>query len=171
MSNKAQYILYSILDFGLTFGGTAGVIVYNYITPTNSLGFKLSMTGVLLLVALVFTAKAIFEKSYREKHDTLLQQLAEATDMEIKAEISKKIEAHKLKNNIYQRLMVLLPFALLFAVTFIADASLQDLQGTLALILASMGAGSVFNVIKKPIRDKISVDKVHKKIEKRKSHK
>lgn len=171
MSNKAQYILYSILDFGLTFGGSAGVIVYNYISPTNSLGFKLSMTGILLLVALVFTAKTVFEKGYRNKLDTLLQQLASATNEEVKAEISKKIEAHKIKNNIYERLMILLPFGLMFAVTFVADASLQELQGTLGLILGSMGAGSVFNILKKPVRDKLALEKVHKKIEKRKSHK
>ena len=90
MSDKAKYILYSLLDFGLTFGGSSGVIVYNYITPTNSLGFKLTLTGITLFVVLLFTAKAIFEKSYRNKHDTLLQQLAEATDQEIKNGISKE---------------------------------------------------------------------------------
>ena len=67
MSNKAQYILFSILDFGLTFGGTAGVIVYNYVSPANTTGFKITLSGILLVVILLFTAKAIFEKSYREK--------------------------------------------------------------------------------------------------------
>lgn len=171
MSIKAQYILYTILDFGLTFGGTAGVIVYNYISPTNTLGFKLSMTGILLLVCLVLSAKALFEKTYRDKLDGMLQQLAETTDETVKKEISKNIETHKLKNDIYQRLMMLLPFALLYAVTFIADASLENLRGTLGLILASMGAGSVFNVVRNPLKDKVAISKVTKKIEKRKSHK
>ena len=114
MTDKAQYILYSILDFGLTFGGTAGVIVYNYITPTNPLGYKLTLGGIILLIALVLTAKAIFEKHYREKYDTMLQQLAEATDPAVKQEISDKINEHKIKNNVYQRLMLLLPFMVLY---------------------------------------------------------
>lgn len=160
MSDKAKYILYSLLDFGLTFGGSAGVIVYNYITPTNSLGFKLTLTGITLFVVLLFTAKAIFEKSYRNKHDTLLQQLAEATDQEIKNGISKELEKHKIKNNIYQRLMVLMPFAILYVVTWLGATSLESLNGTVGLILASMCAGSVFNILKKPIGEKVSLQRI-----------
>lgn len=163
MSDKAKYILYSILDFGLTFGGTAGVIVYNYITPTNSLGFKLTLTGIALVVALILTAKAIFEKKYREKYDTLLQQLAEATNDEQKKAISAEINKHKLKNNIYQRMMVLLPFAILYIVTWLGATSLENLNGTVGLILASMGAGSVFNIAKKPLGEKVSLQKITKK--------
>lgn len=160
MSDKAKYILYSLLDFGLTFGGSAGVIVYNYITPTNSLGFKLTLTGITLFVVLLFTAKAMFEKNYRNKHDTLLQQLAEATDQEIKNGISKELEKHKIKNNIYQRLMVLMPFAILYIVTWLGATSLESLNGTVGLILASMGAGSVFNILKKPIGEKVSLQRI-----------
>lgn len=160
MSDKAKYILYSLLDFGLTFGGSAGVIVYNYITPTNSLGFKLTLAGITLFVVLLFTAKAMFEKNYRNKHDTLLQQLAEATDQETKNGISKELENHKIKNNIYQRLMVLMPFAILYIVTWLGATSLESLNGTVGLILASMGAGSVFNILKKPIGEKVSLQRI-----------
>lgn len=160
MSDKAKYILYSLLDFGLTFGGSAGVIVYNYITPTNSLGFKLTLTGITLFVVLLFTAKAMFEKNYRNKHDTLLQQLAEATDQEAKNGISKELEKHKIKNNIYQRLMVLMPFAILYIVTWLGATSLESLNGTVGLILASMSAGSVFNILKKPIGEKVSLQRI-----------
>lgn len=159
MNDKAQYILYSILDFGLTFGGTAGVIVYNYITPTNPLGYKLTFTGILLLIALVFTAKAIFEKSYRNKYDTLLQQLAEATDPDVKSEISNQINAHKMKNDIYQRLMILLPFMVLYLCTWLGASAFENLQASVGLILVSMGIGSVFNVIKKPVRDRLKLAK------------
>lgn len=163
MSDKAKYILYSILDFGLTFGGSAGVIVYNYITPTNSLGFKLTFTGIVLLVALVFTAKYIFEKHYQSKLDGYLQQLAMATDEAIKEEINKQISNHKIKNNIYQRLMILLPFGILYIVTFLGATALSDLNGTVGLILASMGAGSVFNVLKKPVKERLDMEKISKK--------
>lgn len=165
MSDKAKYILYSILDFGLTFGGTAGVIVYNYITPTNSLGFKLTFTGIILVVALVLTAKAVFEKGYRQKYDTLLQQLSEAKGDETKAAISAELNKHKTKNYIYQRMMILLPFAILYVVTYLGATSLENLNGTVGLILASVGAGSVFNVIKKPVGERVKLDKITKKKE------
>lgn len=166
MSDKAKYILYSLLDFALTFGGTAGIIVYNYITPTNSLGFKLTFTGIVLVVALILMSKAMFEKKYREKYDTLLQQLAEATTDEQKKAISDTINKHKMKNNIYQRMMVLLPFAILYVVTWLGATTLENLNGTVGLILASMGAGSVFNIIKKPVGEKLSLQKITKKSKK-----
>ena len=164
MTDKAQYILYSILDFGLTFGGTAGVIVYNYITPTNPLGYKLTLGGIILLIVLVFTAKAIFEKHYREKYDTYLQQLAEATDPDVKAAISEQINAHKMKNNIYQRLMVLLPFMVLYLCTWLGATCFENLQASVGLILVSMGVGSVFNVIKKPVRDRMKLAETTAKV-------
>lgn len=163
MSNKAQYILYTIFDFALTFGGTAGVIVYNYITPTNSLGFKLTLSGIILVIALVLTAKAIFEKRYRQKYDMYLQQLAEATNEDDKRAISSALNKHKLKNNIYQRLMVLLPFGILYIVTWLGATTLDSLNGSVGLILASMGAGSVFNIVKKPIGEKLSLEKITSK--------
>lgn len=159
MTDKAQYILYSILDFGLTFGGTAGVIVYNYVTPTNPLGYKLTLGGIILLIALVLTAKAIFEKHYREKYDTMLQQLAEATDPAVKQEISDKINEHKIKNNVYQRLMLLLPFMVLYLCTWLGATAFENLQASVGLILVSMGVGSVFNVIKKPVRERLNLAK------------
>ena len=159
MTDKAQYILYSILDFGLTFGGTAGVIVYNYITPTNPLGYKLTLGGIILLIALVLTAKAIFEKHYREKYDTMLQQLAEATDPAVKQEISDKINEHKIKNNVYQRLMLLLPFMVLYLCTWLGATAFENLQASVGLILVSMGVGSIFNVIKKPVKERMDLAK------------
>ena len=159
MTDKAQYILYTILDFGLTFGGTAGVIVYNYVTPTNPLGYKLTLGGIILLIALVLTAKAIFEKHYLEKYDTMLQQLAEATDPAVKQEISDKINEHKIKNNVYQRLMLLLPFMVLYLCTWLGATAFENLQASVGLILVSMGVGSVFNVIKKPVRERMNLAK------------
>ena len=64
MSNKTKYLVYNILDWGLSIGGSAGVILYNYITPDNSLGFKLTFSGIVLLVTFLFVCKGIFEKQY-----------------------------------------------------------------------------------------------------------
>lgn len=164
MTDKAQYILYSILDFGLTFGGTAGVIVYNYVTPTNPLGYKLTLGGIILLIALVLTAKAIFEKHYREKYDTMLQQLAEATDPAIKQEISERLNQHKIKNNVYQRLMLLLPFMVLYLCTWLGATAFENLQASVGLILVSMGIGSVFNILKKPVKERMDLAKITSKV-------
>lgn len=164
MSDKVKYILYTIFDWGLTFGGTAAVIVYNFVTEDNSTGYKLGFGGIVLVVAMIFSAKYMFEKSYRTKLDTYLQQLAEATDTEVKSAISKKIESLKTQNNIYERLMTLLPFAVIYVVTWLGSTSLASLQSTTGLILASMGAGSVFNVLKKPLQAKISLAKITAKV-------
>lgn len=163
MGDKVKYIIYSLLDFGLTFGGTAAIIVYNYVTEDNSVGFKITLTGIILIITLLLTAKAIFEKHYRTKYDVLLQQLAEATYEADKKAISEAIDKHKLKNNIYQRLMILLPFVILYVVTWLGATSLDNLRGTIGIILASMGAGSVFNILKKPLAEQVSLNKIIKK--------
>lgn len=163
INDNVKYIILSILDFAFTFGGSAGVIIYNYISEDNSVGYKLSLTGIVLLVVLIFTAKELFEKSYRRKYDTLLQQLAETIKEEDKKLISKKLNELKTWNNIYQRLIVLIPFAVLYAITFLTINSLENLRGTVGLILACMSAGSVFNVVKKPFGERAKLNKILKK--------
>lgn len=164
--NKEQrkYILYSVLDFLFTFGGSGAVIVYNYIVPDSTLGYKLSLTGIILFVAMILAAKAMFEKHYREKMDGYLQQLAEATDPAVKAVISGEINKHKIKNSIYERLMLLLPFIILVFVTTVAVRWLEDLRASAGVILAAMGVGSVFNVLKKPQGEKVRMEKMMKKV-------
>ena len=100
MTDRVKYIVYSLLDFALTFGGTAAVIVANYLDKNSGAGYKLALSGVVLAVAVLLSAKAMFEKSYREKYDTLLQQMAEATSTDLKRVIAEKLNAHKIKNNI-----------------------------------------------------------------------
>ena len=162
MTDKAKYLVCNILDYAFTYGGTAAVIIYNYVSPANSMPFKISFTGIILVVALIFYMKASFEKHYREKHDNLLQQLAEATEPETKKKISQKINEHKIKNNIYQRLMMLLPFIVLFVVSWFGQVTLSSLRGTVGLILISLCAGSIMNIIKKPIKEKIDLEKITK---------
>jgi hypothetical protein len=156
--NKALGIVFSVLDYAFTFGGPAAVIVYNYVDKANSSSFKISITGMILVIALIYTAKYIFEKSYRQKYDTMLQQLAEATNEDVKAEISKKIDAYKIRNYIYQRIGYIIPFAVLYAVTFLGQIALESLNGTVGLILASLVSGTVFNVSKKPYWDKAKME-------------
>lgn len=162
MTDKAKYLVCNILDYAFTYGGTAAVIIYNYVSPSNSMPFKISLTGIILVIAIIFYMKASFEKHYREKHDNLLQQLAEATDPDVKKKISEKINAHKIKNNIYQRLMLLLPFIVLFIVSWFGEITLANLRGTVGLILISISMGSFMNVIKKPIKEKIDLEKITK---------
>lgn len=163
---RKKYLVFSIFDFLFTFGGSATVILYSYLVPDTSMGYKLSLTGIILFVAVLFVAKAMFEKHFREKLDTMLQQLAEATDPTVKKVITEEINAHKVKNNIYQRLMLLLPFIVLVFVTTVGIRWLEDLRASTGLILISMGIGSVFNVLKKPQGDKVKMEKYLKKAKK-----
>ena len=89
----------------------------------------------------------------------MLQQLAEATDPAVKQEISDKINEHKIKNNVYQRLMLLLPFMVLYLCTWLGATAFENLQASVGLILVSMGVGSVFNVIKTPVRERMNLAK------------
>lgn len=162
MTDKAKYLICNILDYVFTYGGTAAIIIYNYISPANSMPFKISLTGIILVITLILYMKTSFEKHYREKHDNLLQQLAEVTDPDTKKKISEKINAHKIKNNIYQRLMMLLPFIILFIVSWFGEVTLSSLRGTVGLILISLTSGSFMNVIKKPIKDRIDFKKLTK---------
>lgn len=162
-AEKKKYIIYSVFDFVLTFGGSGAVILYNYLVPDTSMGYKLSLTGIILFIAVLFVAKAMFEKSYRTKLDTMLQQLAEATDAAVKTVITEDIRKHKVKQSIYERLMLLLPLIVLVFVTTVAIKWLEDLRASAGLILASMGGGSVFNVLKKTQGEKVQMQKYLKR--------
>lgn len=164
--DKKKYLVCAIFDFLLTWGGSAAVIIYNYITPTNTFGYKLSLSGIILVVAMILVAKTLFEKSYRSKLDTYLQQLAEANDVQVKLAISKEIDTLKTKNDIYERLVTILPFIIILLVTSVAIKWLKDLQASVGLVTVSLAGGSVFNVIKRPIKERLRLEKIKAKVNK-----
>lgn len=166
MSNKGKYILYTILDFMLTFGGTGAVVVMNYITPDTSIGYKLSFTGVLLIVTMVLVAKNRFEHTYQSKMNDYLQALAKATDSAVKEQISQDIEKLKVANVIYQNVTTLLPIAIMLCCCYIAIDYLKELTGVLEACLISMGGGAVFNIMKAPLKDKMVEETALKKVNK-----
>lgn len=168
MSNNAKYILYNILDYGLTYGGTMAVIVLNYISEDTSVGYKLSFTGILLVVVLLLSVKAIFEHTYQDKMNNLLQELAQSTNEDVKKAIISKIDSYKQANVVYRKLTQLMPFAILYIVSALGVEVLEELNATTGLILVSMGAGSVFNVIKQPLASQVSLDKINVKVNKAK---
>ena len=162
MSNKTKYFTFSVLDFGLTFGGSIAIIVFNFISE-NTYKYKITLGGIILIIGLLFTAKAIFEKHYRDKLDMLLQQLAKADNTDVKNGISEKIDKLKMEQNIYSRVMLMLPFASIYAVTYFGEVELHTLNGCIGFILAFIGSGSVFNILKKPAYEKWQYDKIVKK--------
>ena len=166
MSNKGKYILYTILDYLLTFGGTTAIIVFNYIDPDTSTGYKLSFTGVLLIIIMVMTAKSMFEHSYQNKMNDYLQALASATDVAIKEQINKEIENLKIANATYQKITTLLPLALMLVCCYLAIDYLEELTGVLEACLLSMGGGAVFSVMKEPLKDKVVQEKAQAKLDK-----
>ena len=160
---KVGYVLTSLLDYGLTFGGAMGVIIYNYVDPDNSSSFKITITGIILVIAMLYSCKSIFEHNYQGKQNQLLQQLATTSDMNMKDVINKKIDNLTMRNRVYIELTKLLPFAILYVVTYLGAVALEELHGTLGMILACMGAGSVFGVVKIPLKKKADNVKFSKK--------
>ncbi len=162
MSNKSKYFTFSILDFALTFGGPLAVVVFNYVSE-NTDKYKITLSGIIIIIGLLFVAKAVFEKHYRDKLDMLLQQLAKADNVDVKNGISDDIDKLKMQQNIYSRLMLMLPFICIYAVTYFSEVELHALNGCLGFTLAFLGGGSVFNVLKKPAYEKWQYDKLTKK--------
>ena len=162
MSAKAKYWLLNILDFIAAYGGTTGAIVINYVSE-NSAKYKITFTGIILIIAMLFTCKHIFEKSYRDKMDTYLQALASATDTAVKEEINKNIDSLKVKNDVYQKALLLLPFAIIYLLTYLGEKELNSLRGTTGVLLISLGAGAVCNVLKKPLYNQLKIEKITKK--------
>lgn len=166
MSNKGKYILYSILDYMLTFGGTGAIVVLNYITPDTSIGYKLSFTGVLLIVVMVLVAKSMFEHTYQNKINDYLQALASTSDTAVKEQINGEIEKLKVANATYEKITTLLPLALMLVCCYLAIDYLKELTSVLEACLISMGGGAVFSVLKEPLKDKIVQENALKKVAK-----
>lgn len=166
MTNRGKYILYSVLEYLLTFGGTGAIVVFNYINPNTSTGYKLSFTGVLLILIMVMVAKTMFEHSYQNKMNDYLQALASASDTEVKNSINESIESLKVTNAVYEKITTLLPIALMLVVCYLAIDYLKELTSVLEACLVSMGGGAVFSVVKVPLKDKIVEEKALKKINK-----
>lgn len=164
MSNKGKYILYTILDYLLTFGGTGVIIVLNYVNPDTSTGYKLSFTGVLLIVIMVMVAKSMFEHTFQNKMNDYLQALASTSDTAVKDQINSEIEKLKITNAVYNKITTLLPLALMLVCCYLAIDYLEELTGVLETCLLSMGGGAVFSVLKEPLKDKIIQEKALSKI-------
>ena len=167
MTNKGKYILYSVLEYLLTFGGTGAIVVFNYIDPDTSTGYKLSFTGILLILIMVMVAKSMFEHSYQNKMNDYLQALASTSDTEVKNSINESIDSLKIANATYQKITTLLPLALMLVVCYLAIDYLKELTSVLEACMVSMGGGAVFNVVKVPLKDKIIQEDALKKVNKK----
>lgn len=163
MTYKTKYLISNILDFVFTFGGSALIVGINYVSKSTS-KYKLAITGIMMIIALVFTAKHIFEKGYRDKMDMYLQALASTNNTEEKQQIEKEIDSLKMKNNIYNRILIILPFAILYIVAYMGEKELYQLRSTTGLMMTTLGIGSIFNVIKQPMYEKMKIENIRKKV-------
>lgn len=166
MTNKGKYILFSLLEYMITFGGSGAAIVYNYISPDTSTGYKLSLTGVLLIVLMVLVAKSMFEHSYQNKMNDYLQALASETNLDVKKQINEDIVKLKTMNSVYERLTTLMPIVLMLVCCYLAIDYLKELTSVLEACTVSMGSGAVFGVLKEPLKDKVVQEKAMKKVNK-----
>lgn len=167
MDSKSKYIIYSVFDWLLSLGGSISVILINYISKDNSIGFKIGFGGIVLFVITVFVCKGMYEKSYQDKMNMYLGQLASESDLEIKNEIKSKISKLEQANNIYSRVLMLLPFMILYFATSLGAESMESLKATCGFVILSLGSGSVFNVLKQPLKKEVSRDNIIKKVNKK----
>lgn len=166
MTIKTKYLIETIFDYLFTWGGTAGVIVVNYVVSNNA-KYKITLTGIILIIACVFTAKNLFEKSYRKKMDNLLQQLAAANDVDVKETINSDIESLKTKHEIYNRITLVLPFLILYIVAYLGEIELRSLRSSCGFIMLSMGVGSIFAIVRQKTYDDVLLSSAIKRTEKR----
>lgn len=169
MSARTKYVWANILDFVFTYGGSAGLIVLNYISE-NSNKYKLTITGIVLVVVMVFTCKHMFEKHFRSKMDTLLQALASVSDADEKKEINEQIDSLKMKNSIYNRIIIMMPFMIIYIISYLGEKELHNLRSTTGLLLTVLGIGGVFNVLKTPYYEKAQLEKIRNKVLKKKKN-
>ena len=165
MSNKSKYFTFSVLDFALTFGGPLAIIIFNYVDKNTS-QYKITLTGIILIIGLLYVAKGVFEKHYRDKLDTLLQNLAKSDNAKVKEGINKEIDKLKMEQNIYARITLMLPFICIYAISYFGELELHALNGCVGLVLLFLASGSVFNVIKRPTYEKWQYEKLEKKYKK-----
>ena len=169
MSAKKKYIIFLLLDLLFSILIPVVIVLYNYVSPSAGIGYKISLTGIILFILIITICKSVFESSYRDKLDTFLQQLAEATDLDVKQAISDKINALKVRESIYARVMLLLPFAVILFVSTIAIKWLETLRSTVGLIFVAIAIGSIFNVLKKPLKDQVALEKIKAEVAKKKN--
>lgn len=148
MSKKT---ILTILNYLFSYVGVAAIVVVDFIVPTNSWGYKLSLAGIVFIIAFAMVAKAKFVRSFQDKMNELLEALATAMTEEEKQVQKKKLASLKMKKAIVDKVDTLFPLIILCFATSWAGAWLQEMSGVIGLCLLSMGIGAGFDIWKRSV--------------------
>lgn len=149
---SAKKIVFMILEIVFTLVVPAALVIWNYSTwGEEANAFKISFTGILILIVLFFLFKYVFlNKWMRRMRDKATQHEADLkieTDEEkienLKSELKKERTIEAVLNYI-------LPILVCLAIVIIAEcleSAMVTLSGTFAWCTVSILIGGIFSVL------------------------
>lgn len=146
---KARKIVFTVLEILFVAAVPAALIIWNYSTwGEGTTGFKISVTGILLLIVVFFVLKAVFLNRYLKRmSDRAAQHEADLkveTDEEKKENLRKALRTERSIEALLSYVMPLLVVAGLYVLALVLESAAVKLSGTFGLCAASMVVGFVF---------------------------
>ena len=146
---KARKIVFTVLEILFVAAVPAALIIWNYSTwGEGTTGFKISVTGILLLIVVFFVLKAVFLNRYLKRmSDRAAQHEADLkveTDGEKKENLRKALRTERSIEALLSYVMPLLAVAGLYVLALVLESAAVKLSGTFGLCAASMVIGFVF---------------------------
>lgn len=146
---KARKIVFTVLEILFVAAVPAALIIWNYSTwGEGTTGFKISVTGILLLIVVFFVLKAVFLNRYLKRmSDRAAQHEADLkveTDGEKKENLRKALRTERSIEALLSYVMPLLVVAGLYVLALVLESAAVRLSGTFGLCAASMVVGFVF---------------------------
>lgn len=142
-------IAFTVLEVLFVAAVPAALIIWNYSTwGEGTTGFKISVSGILLLLVLFFVLKAVFLNRYLKRmSDRAAQHEADLkveTDGEKKENLRKALRTERSIEALLSYVMPLLAVAGLYVLALVLESAAVKLSGTLGLCAASMVIGFAF---------------------------
>lgn len=146
---KARKIVFTVLEILFVAAVPAALIIWNYSTwGEGTTGFKISVTGILLLIVVFFVLKAVFLNRYLKRmSDRAAQHEADLkveTDEEKKENLRKALRTERSIEALLSYVMPLFAVAGLYVLALVLESAAVRLSGTFGLCAASMVIGFVF---------------------------
>ena len=128
------------------------LVIMNYTSwGSGTLGFKISLSGiVLLLVVYVFLRKVILKKRFDRLRDSLTQHMADLkveTDEEKKKALKDRIKFERTIECVLNFITPALLLGALFVLCQALETAAVKMSGTVGFIAASEIVGFVFSIL------------------------
>ena len=141
---RVKKVILLILWAVFTFAAPIGLIAAEFIVA-DSWGYRLSLGGLVIIVALCFVFKSLFLKGYQNKMNDLLQELA-STPYDSQEGIISRIKKHKVIFHAISVIDSTLPLLVLMLATSFLGQFLSDMGGVIGWVWLSVMIGAVFGI-------------------------